>query len=457
MKTRTLITLSFVISALGAWPLAGTELTLAEAMSRARLSAREVAAAQARAEASQERLRQAQGYRWPELQIHEIWMRTDSPAEAFALTLNKKEFSFPDFVQGDPNNPDPVTAATTRFELSLPVYTGGQLSGRIDQARLAAEAAGESRGWAGDQAALQAGEAYIHLAQVREQVKLLEKSLETVDAHVALAESYVEQGMLVRSELLRAQVERSRIQDFLTEASGQARTAEAALTFRLAANDGESWQLSELLTPPELNEELDAWLMTAETRRDLAAARKMVDAAGLEQKVQRSAFIPQVGVLARYDLVDESLFGTDADALSFVAMASWSVWGGNRYRAAAVAAGLEAEAAGHEIEQFREGVRLQVRDAYEKATTARVRHSTALSAVDAATEAERITEERFRQGVVKMLDLLDATTAARESETRELMARAEAHLAGLELAVTAGRTPESAYGIQISEESRDDQ
>ena len=134
MNIRTLFFFFFVISSLGAWPLQGTELSLAEAMARARTSAREVAAAEARVEASENRLKQAQGYRWPELQIQEIWMRTNSPAEAFALTLNKKEFSFPDFVQGDPNNPDYVNAATTRFELTLPIYTGGQLGGRIEQA-----------------------------------------------------------------------------------------------------------------------------------------------------------------------------------------------------------------------------------------------------------------------------------------------------------------------------------
>jgi outer membrane protein TolC len=62
----------------------------------------------------------------------------------------------------------------------------------------------------------------------------------------------------------------------------------------------------------------------------------------------------------------------------------------------------------------------------------------------AAAEVQRITEERFRQGVVKMLDLLDADTARREAETRELVARAEAHQALLQLAVKAGRQPETA-------------
>ncbi|MGB6368025.1 MAG: TolC family protein, partial [Thermoanaerobaculia bacterium] len=90
--------------------------------------------------------------------------------------------------------------------------------------------------------------------------------------------------------------------------------------------------------------------------------------------------------------------------------------------------------------------RLEVLEAYEKAITARERHQTAISAQEAARELERITEERFSKGVVKMIDLVDATTSRQEAETRELVARAEAHLASLRLAVSAGRAPETALG-----------
>ena len=99
------------------------ELTIRDAMSRARAQSHEVAAARSRVESGEQRLRQAKGYRLPNLSFHEIWMRTDSPAEAFALQLNQKRFDFGDFVMGDPNNPDPIENALTRFELMQPVYT----------------------------------------------------------------------------------------------------------------------------------------------------------------------------------------------------------------------------------------------------------------------------------------------------------------------------------------------
>ena len=55
----------------------------------------------------------------------------------------------------------------------------------------------------------------------------------------------------------------------------------------------------------------------------------------------------------------------------------------------------------------------------------------------------RIVEDRFRAGVVKSIDLLDAATAQREAEMRELVARADAWLTHLHLALAAGLAPET--------------
>ena len=49
-----------------------------------------------------------------------------------------------------------------------------------------------------------------------------------------------------------------------------------------------------------------------------------------------------------------------------------------------------------------------------------------------------------------MIELVDTTTALREAQTRAIVARAEAHLASLSLAVKAGRRPEEML-IQIQD------
>ena len=418
-------------------------LTLVDAMARARQNAREVVAAKARREAADARASQAKGFRLPSLNLTALWTRTDNPAEAFALKLNQGTFSFPDFVQSDPNSPVPINAGITRAEIAVPLFTGGELSGRIDQATLAAAAAGQTVDWASNSAALSAAEAFVMVAQAEEYAALVKKARETVAAHVSLARDFVEQGMLVRSELLRAEVELARIDDLLEEADGRVRVANANLAFRLGAPGSGSWLLAPLPEPRPVDGPVDAWLATADSRPDLASAQKLLAAGELEEKVRKAPFWPKLAFVARGELYGEHVFGSSGTSGSIMAVATWNVFSGGSDRAAAIAAREEARAGREDVARFTEGVRLEVRQAFEEARTACARSETARKALTAARETERITDERFRSGVVKMLDLLDATTARREAETRELVSRADAHAAALRLAVKAGRRPES--------------
>ncbi len=443
MAHRTVLT--WVLCLAAALPAAAAQrLTLREAMTRARESAREVAAAKARAEAGGERSRSARGYRLPSLRLEEDYIRTDSPAEVFALKLNQERFSFADFMVADPNHPNALDTAITRLEVSLPIYTGGELSARIAQADAAARAAGDSAEWAGNQAAFEAARAYVSLAQAQEYAGLLEHSRGTIQGHVDQARAFVEQGMLVRSELLRAEVELARIEDLLQEARGNVRLASADLAFRLGADQGTEWELAALPAPTAPAEELSSWLASAAARPDLASARSLLRAGELEVDVRRAAFLPRVGVVARGDLVDDRPFGSHGSSTAIMAQASVSLFAGGSDRAAMRAAEWDVKAGSADVARFRAGVMLEARQAWESATTARAREVTAARAVAAATEAERIVSERFTTGVVKMLDVIDAATARREAETRELVARAEANAAALRLALVAGRRPEAA-------------
>jgi outer membrane protein len=445
MRTNRSLLLLAVLGALAASPAPAADeaLTLAGAMQRARENAREVVAARARQQAADARTSQAKGYRLPSLNLTALWTRTNNPAEVFALKLNQGTFSFPDFVQSDPNSPAPINAGITRAEITLPLFTGGEISGRIKQATLASEAAARTSDWTGNDAALSAAEAYVMVAQAEEYAGLITKSRETVAAHVALARNYVEQGMLVRSELLRAEVELARVEDLLEEALGRVRVANANLAFRLGAPGGESWALAPLAAPLPVEGPVDVWLATAADRPDLLAARKMLAAGELEEKIRKAPLWPKLAFVARGELYGDHAFGSSGTSGSLVAVATWNLFQGGSDRAAALAARAEAEAGREDVARFADGVRLEVRKAYEEARTARARHETAEKALAAAREAERITDERFRSGVAKMLDLVDATTSRREAETRELVARAEAHAAVLRLAVRAGRRPES--------------
>ena len=108
----------------------------------------------------------------------------------------------------------------------------------------------------------------------------------------------------------------------------------------------------------------------------------------------------------------------------------------------AARAAARYEAASHEadIRRFEEGIALSVRQAWQDLDTARSRHATARAALAAAKESQRVREQRFKQGLDKMIDLLDADTQLREAQVRELTARYDLVLATYRLYFSSGKS-----------------
>ena len=70
--------------------------------------------------------------------------------------------------------------------------------------------------------------------------------------------------------------------------------------------------------------------------------------------------------------------------------------------------------------------------------TARARLFTAANSLESAREALRIRQHPFKQGLDKMIDLLDAETALREAQLRELVARYDVSLSTYSLLFASG-------------------
>ncbi len=433
-------------------PLAAQEsIGLGTVMERARAGAFAAHAARSEASARAADAERARAERWPRLRVAEILTRTDAPADAFGLTLMQERFSFPEFVAGDPNDPGTVRDALTRFELELPVFTGGELSARIAQATAAAEAAALIAGRSDDLAAAEAAKAWVDLAEAREGVAILERALETVTAHVRLARAHVAAGTLVASELLRAEVEEARVADMLAEARGMAAVAEANLVFRLGGDESvRGAELADMPTPGPLPVGRSELAEAASVRSDLEAFRRGRLARELELDVAASMRRPKVGLLVRHDLHDRDPFGADGRSTTVVLAASVELFDGGRARAARAAAEGALAATSAQLSEAEHGARLEAEATWVRAAAARERRTTAELALAAARETERILEARFEQGVVRTLDVLDASTARREAEGRELSARADAWRSGFELMTALGRAPELLLDVPVS-------
>jgi len=143
---------------------------------------------------------------------------------------------------------------------------------------------------------------------------------------------------------------------------------------------------------------------------------------------------PQHGLVLEVGIVEVLEVDLDHDA----AFARLDLYSGGSESAGREAARHDAAAWGHDIRRFEEGVLLEVQQAWHDLQTAKARLTTAANSVQAAREALRVREHRFTQGLDKMIDLLDAETAVREAELRELVARYDVSLSSYRLLFASG-------------------
>jgi outer membrane protein TolC len=437
MRTYPLI-LTLVIAATTA---GAQELRLHAAVDAALAYNPEITAARARAAAAEKRLDGGKSYRLPKIGLSESFVYTNNPAEVFALSLNQGIFDMEEFFLSDPNNPDPLSTFITRLDLELPIYTGGKLSARVGQAKALATAEDYSLAHTQEKVAFETMTAYVNLAKARENRELLEKARSTTAEHVRLAEKYAEEGVILDADVLQARVYLSEMDELLTQATNGARLAQAALNFQMGADQALPRELAPLSPATPVVGDVNDWMTAAvENRRDLAAARRKLEAGRLEEKATRPGYFPEIAVLGNYSLYDDQFFGSNGHSGSVMAVARINLLGGGANTAARAAARHETASFEADIRRFEEGVRLEVQQAWQDLHTAGIRHTTAKSTLKAAAEAVRVRESRFKQGLDKMIDLLDAETGLREAEMRELVARYDVALETNRLRYVSGAT-----------------
>ncbi|MCK5378585.1 MAG: TolC family protein, partial [Acidobacteria bacterium] len=268
-----------------ATPSGAEALTLQQAMTTALERNHTIAASSAKVSAAQAREEQAAGYHLPTIDLVEVFSYTDNPAEVFAFSLNQRRFDMDEFFMSDPNTPDALDTWITRIEVTQPIYVGGRISSRNEQASLMAVSAAKDLSHTQQKVVFDVATSFANALKAAEHLEVVRRARETTAAHVALAEKYAAQGFIIDAEVLNAQVFLARMDEMLVESESNADLAQSALNFSMGI-DQTSRHLLHLLPPtPPVTQPMAVWMdHGVATRRDLEARRRELDAGRLEEK-----------------------------------------------------------------------------------------------------------------------------------------------------------------------------
>ncbi len=395
---------------------------------QAGLQAGEAMVAKARAEADS-----MGSLRLPTATLGVGFMRTDEPMMAFGTKLDQARISQMDFMPPALDHPDAIQGAGATLTLSQPLYAGG----RLDAARRAGAAMANAEGASQEHRKQQVAFAITHAyfgAQVAEQaVRYADDTLKQATETERFVQARVEQGLLLKSEGERTRAYRAQSEAGVVEAKARLASARSALSLLL----GMDTSASTLSTPVE-SAEGDA--STPGQRGDLQAARQQSQAAQEGVRAAQGSLKPEVGLQLVAGTMRQS-WNTGGNWTTASLGAKWTFSFSDTQRLSAARA--QARAAAFNVKWQESVASREVEEARQAVETAQAKIAFAKTAVEASESVRAIRSARHREGLLPLVEVLDAESALTGARTLLLASQLERRLGRAQLALALGHPIEN--------------
>ncbi len=284
---------------------------------------------------------------------------------------------------------------------------------------------------------------YLRLfeAVAMEQIARASEGELTEEAQVTKAK--LDAGVLTNADVLRVQVAvaNAKQQEIIAHTQGAVARAQllGAIGLPTDSADVDFVEPKDLLARgraalpavPEANKQ------ALEARPELRLRRYQMEAADLHFRAQRDAMLPAVDLEAGYSHLNGQPFSPVDSAFAGVKV-NWAIWEWGSSYYTQRAANAQAEAAGHQLDDQRRSIGVEVATDLAQAQAAASAVDVAEQTIASAEEAYRVTEALLKAGTATTTDLLDSQAALTQARLNRTRAQYEQAIAQASLARTLG-------------------
>lgn len=276
--------------------------------------------------------------------------------------------------------------------------------------------------------AFNATKAYFQVLAAEKFVDLSKESKQMADSHLDQVKAMYLSGVSTQADLLRSEVQSANADVALTRAQNQLELARAAFNNALGRDVEEEVKLSEeglsgmLKAAPEYKYLLS---IAMENRPDWHqfVLTKQIGEDNL--RVAQTALLPTVMLSGQTGnrVTEYPSYGSSVNSWTVTGAASWTLFDGlgtqNRIREAT--ANLDAQKATEE--QVKNGIALEVREAYLSLKSSMDTLGSTQKAVVSSEENQKVATQRYNSGVGTNIEVLDSQVALTQSRINYLQAR----------------------------------
>ena len=418
-------------------------LTLSEAIATALRQNPQLEAARFEVAATSAQTIQARSGLLPQLDISETYSNTDSPLWAFGTKLNQGAITAQDFDPERLNDPEAINNFKTALTLGWRIFDGGQTWIAWRQAQQNEEAGRLALRRSEQSTMARTATAYMGCLLADENRHVVLQSLDTARAHLKVVQDRERSGLAVKSDVLRAQVRISNLEQQHLTAESRLKVAHAMLRAAMGITENDESGAPLLLTTTlgeavAVQGALNEWVAQAlEQRPDLQQLQLQEEIARQGVSRARTGHYPSLALTGGYEINTED-FGDSKESYNVGAVLQFNLFSGQRISAQTA----EAKAALSKIQSMRQGLALNVRvetqKAYYEAQSAWQSIQVAAGAVAQAEEGLRIVANRYENGLLALINLLDAQVALQQAQTQHFKAMHDFTVSRIALVLATG-------------------
>ena len=309
-------------------------------------------------------------------------------------------------------------------EASIPLYTGGKLENNIKGKEIGVDISDLSLENTKQQIKYDTTEGYYNILQCRNLVGVNQETVNQLQAHLNTVNAKYSAGTVAKSDVLRSQVELANAKQNLVNAENNYDLSISSLNNIVGLPISTKVNIQDELKYVKYDYSLDECTDIAmNSRPDGIAALKSVEQAKANLSAAKAGNLPEIAAYASYTIDGNDAFKDDAAEKSEVGVrANWNLFDSNVTRSQVKQAEATLAKSEEYAQYVKEGIQLEVQQAYLSLTSAEKNIQTTSVAVNQATEDYNIAQVRYTAGVGTNIDVMDAAVALTTAKTNYVQA-----------------------------------
>ncbi|MGB6018368.1 MAG: TolC family protein [Sulfurimonadaceae bacterium] len=418
--------LAVSLSLYGATLSSEHDLTLNEAIEILKQDNLEIKAAQLELQSTQAKTDQVSSMNWGSLDLVLNAANSDDAGNVFGFKLTSRQasfndFGFDEFLAGMPglpgnapellatepnnlNNPGSTNYFQTKLEYTLPIYTGGKISGYTDIGRSMEKMQTLETDKTVSSKIYETRKAFYDMALLKQAIENLTTINDNITTLEETTQFMINEGYAKRIDLLEVQAKRSNVERKLNEMRANEKLLYNYLSFllnreikQITVPDSEVKE-SALSTEQILERNVE--IKQAET--GLQIRKRMVD-------VSQSGYMPMIGLKANvqssainldeYDMVDNGSYTAGVQL-------NWNLFSGGSDSDKVQEAKVNELKTQTQVELAKKGIALQVNKIRTEIASFNYEIESLTKELELSTEIYKSYEERYKEQLASMSDLV---------------------------------------------------